>query len=58
MEREQELKKQSKEKIKNIIVMIMSLIIILPLISASTWFSKDPSIDLMLSSYMQSASQL
>lgn len=70
VEREQEIKKQSKEKIKsskenfklgeslkeqiqkNIIVMIMSLIIILPLISASTWFNNDPSIDLMISPYL------
>ena len=45
-----------KEQIqKNIIVMIMSLIIILPLISASTWFSKDPSIDLMLRPYLAAA---
>lgn len=29
----------------------MSLIIILPLISADTWFNNDPTIDLMMSSY-------
>lgn len=29
----------------------MSLIIILPLISADTWFNKDPSIDQFASSY-------
>ena len=38
--------------------MIMSLIIILPLISASTWFSKDPSIDLMLPPYLEAATAL
>jgi len=31
--------------------MIMSLIIILPLLSAETWFNKDPSIDIMMNNY-------
>ena len=31
--------------------MIMSLIIILPLISADTWFNKDPTIDQLISNY-------
>jgi hypothetical protein len=33
--------------------MIMSLIIILPLISADTWFNKDPSVDQFASLYFQ-----
>ena len=31
--------------------MIMSLIIILPLISADTWFNKDPTIDQQIENY-------
>lgn len=31
--------------------MIMSLIIILPLISAETWFNKDPTVDQLTKSY-------
>ena len=31
--------------------MIMSLIIILPLISADTWFKKDPTIDQLMNNY-------
>lgn len=38
--------------------MIMSLIIMLPLISASTWFDKDPSIDLMITPYLETAMTL
>lgn len=36
--------------------MIMSLIIILPLISADTWFNKDPTIDQLMDNYMALAS--
>lgn len=36
--------------------MIMSLIIILPLISADTWFNKDPTIDQLINNYMALAS--
>jgi hypothetical protein len=32
--------------------MIMSLIIILPLISADTWFNKDPTIEQMMGDYV------
>ena len=31
--------------------MIMSLIIILPLISAETWFNKDPTVDQLVENY-------
>lgn len=32
--------------------MIMSLIIILPLISADTWYNNDPTIDQMMNNYI------
>ena len=38
--------------------MIMSLIIILPLISADTWFDKDPTIDTMMENYITIARNL
>lgn len=43
---------------KNIIIMIMSLIIILPLISADTWFNKDPSIDQIIGNYLDLANSI
>jgi hypothetical protein len=36
----------------------MSLIIILPLISADTWFNSDPTIDQMMDSYFNIAANL
>lgn len=48
-----------KEQIqKNIIILIMSLIIILPLISADTWYNNDPTIDQMMGNYVAIASSL
>jgi hypothetical protein len=38
--------------------MIMSLIIILPLISADTWFNNDPTIDQMMGNYFKIAETL
>lgn len=38
--------------------MIMSLIIILPLISADTWFNNDPTIDQMMDSYFEIAANI
>lgn len=38
--------------------MIMSLIIILPLISADTWLNNDPTIDLMMDSYFNIAANM
>ena len=38
--------------------MIMSLIIILPLISADTWFNKDPTIDQLIDNYFHLASKM
>jgi hypothetical protein len=38
--------------------MIMSLIIILPLISADVWFNKDPTIDQLMQNYMKLAHSL
>ena len=38
--------------------MIMSLIIILPLISADTWFNQDPTIDQLIHNYFQLAKQV
>jgi hypothetical protein len=36
----------------------MSLIIILPLISADTWYNNDPSIDQMMQNYINVANNL
>lgn len=36
----------------------MSLIIILPLISADTWLNNDPTIDLMMDSYFSIAANM
>lgn len=36
----------------------MSLIIILPLISADTWFNKDPSIDQIIGNYLDLANSI
>ena len=48
-----------KERIqKNIIIMIMSLIIILPLISADTWFNKDPTINQLMDTYANVAQSI
>jgi len=38
--------------------MIMSLIIILPLLSASTWFQQDPNIDQMIQNYAKAVNNL
>ena len=38
--------------------MIMSLIIILPLISADTWLNNNPTIDLMMDSYFSIAANM
>jgi hypothetical protein len=38
--------------------MIMSLIIILPLISADTWYNNDPTIDQMMDNYVAIAKNM
>jgi hypothetical protein len=38
--------------------MIMSLIIILPLTTADTWFNKDPTIDQLMENYIELAQNM
>jgi len=42
----------------NIIIMIMSLIIILPLTTADTWYNKDPTIYQLMENYLQLAQNM
>jgi len=38
--------------------MIMSLIIILPLLSADTWYNKDPTMDQLMENYIYVAKNM